>query len=246
MREEREDKLRSVIRQSQSDLCVVLENIFDPHNISAIVRTCDAVGIREVFAYYSEEYLDKRGLQIGKKTSAGAFKWMDVYLFDDMDECFERVRKRYKRILSTHLGSESKSLYDLDLCQPTALLFGNEDEGISEEALAKSDGNFVIPQMGFVESLNISVAVAVSLYEASRQRSEKGMYDENPVLDDAQQDLLFQRWSEMLNKPSWHRQFAIPVSKESPELLPIYVERKEHKPRKRRGRKRPGQRIQRN
>lgn len=221
----REQKIRSVIRQSQPDLTVVLENIFDPLNISAVLRSCDAVGVREVFAVYTKNYLDKRGLVLGKKTSAGAFKWVDVYLFDDLDECFRRVKARYGRILSTGLNQQSTSLFELDLSQPTALLFGNEDEGISAEALALSDGNFNIPQAGFTESLNISVACAVSLFEARRQRAEQGYYTEKSKLNEEQQQQLYERWSAMLKEKNWSRQQAISVSKDSAPLLPIYVKR---------------------
>ncbi|MGI9161008.1 MAG: TrmH family RNA methyltransferase, partial [Saprospiraceae bacterium] len=234
MRSEREQKIRSVIRQSQSDLTVILENINDPLNISAVLRSCDAVGIREVFAVYTEKYLDKRGLRLGKRTSGGAFRWIDVYVFEDLATCFERVRQRYSRILATALGAQSDSLYALDLTQPTALLFGNEDEGVSAAALALADGNFIIPQSGFAESLNISVACAVSLFEARRQRAQKGFYDTHPQLTADQQEQLFLRWNNMLKNPSWHRQAAIPVGGESPPLLPFYTERIEQNPKNQR------------
>lgn len=230
MRKKREQRIREVIRQSQPDLTVVLENIFDPLNISAVLRSCDAVGVREIFVIYTPEYLKKRNLKVGKKTSGGAFKWMDIYVFHDLEECFKRVRERYERVLVTRLGEESKSLYELDLAKPTALLFGNEDEGVSDEALAMADGNFLIPQVGFTESLNISVACAVSLYEARRQRAAKGFYDENPRFSPDQQEQLFQRWEKMLMGKSWPRRFAIPVSKDSAPLLPVFVERDEHVP----------------
>jgi tRNA (guanosine-2'-O-)-methyltransferase len=230
MKPERIEKIKSVIRQSQPDLTVILENIFDPLNISAVLRSCDAVGIREVFVVYTKAYLDKRGLVLGKRTSGGTFKWMDVYVFEDLEECFHRVRQRYGRILSTGLGQGSSSLYDLDLSEPVALLFGNEDEGVSAEAQAMTDGNFQIPQVGFAESLNISVACAVTLFEARRQRAAKGCYDANPKLNPAQQEQLFLRWSAMLKNKSWHRQFAIPVSKDSAPLLPVFVERSEQLP----------------
>lgn len=225
MNASREQKIRSVIRQSQPDLTVVLENIFDPLNISAVLRSCDAVGVREVFVVYTKAYLDKRGLVLGKKTSGGAFKWIDVYFFDSVEECFRRVRERYGRILATHLGEESRSLYELDLAQPTALLFGNEDEGVSAEALALADGNFTIPQAGFAESLNISVACAVTLFEARRQRESQGFYGENPLLTPGQQEQLFQRWSAMLKEKSHLQQQAVPVGKDSAPLPPVWVER---------------------
>lgn len=230
MNPKREQKLRQVIRCSQPDLTVILENVFDPLNISAVLRSCDAVGVREIFIVYTVDYLKKRGLKLGKKTSGGAFKWIDFYVFNDLEECFRRVRERYGRILATRLGETSSSLYELDLSQPTALLFGNEDEGVTAEALALADGNFLIPQAGFTESLNISVACAVALFEAQRQRRAKGYYDEHPRFGPEQQELLFRRWENMLVGKSWPQRYAIPVTKESAPLLPVFVEREEHVP----------------
>jgi len=228
MNSSREQKIRSVIRQSQPDLTVVLENIFDPLNISAVLRSCDAVGVREVFVIYTKKYLDKRGLILGKRTSGGTFKWIDVYVFDDLEECFKRVRERYGRIISTSLaggGGQSDSVYDLDLNQPTALLFGNEDEGVSPEALALCDGNFTIPQVGFAESLNISVACAVTLFEARRAAGEQGFYGEKSKFSEAEQSQLFERWQAMLKEKSWQQQQAIVVDKDTETILPVYVQR---------------------
>ncbi len=230
MNPSREQRIREVIRRSQPDLTVVLENVHDPLNISAVMRSCDAVGVREVFVVYTARYLQQRRLKLGKKTSGGAFKWIDVYLFEDLEECFRRVRERYGRILTTHLGEQSTSLYDLDLTMPTALVFGNEEEGVSAEAVAMADGNFLIPQVGFTESLNISVACAVSLFEARRQRALAGYYDDKPRLSPEQQEMLFQRWKNMLSGKSWPRRHAIPVSKDAPPILPIYFEREEYVP----------------
>lgn len=225
MNPSREHKILSVIRQSQPDLTVVLENIFDPLNISAVLRSCDAVGVREVFVVYTKKYLDKRGLILGKRTSGGTFKWIDVYVFEDLEECFRRVRERYGRVLATSLGEQSESVYALDLTQPTALLYGNEDEGVSAEALALCDGNFNIPQAGFAESLNISVACAVTLFEARRQREAQGFYSEKSKFSVAEQELLFDRWKAMLKEKSWHQQRTIEVDKNSEALLPIYAQR---------------------
>lgn len=231
MNTSREQKIRSVIRQSQPDLTVVLENIFDPLNISAVLRSCDAVGIREVFVVYTRQYLDKRGLVLGKRTSGGTFKWIDVYFFDDLEECAKRVKERYVRILATlPPGDEVRGLYKHDLTQPTALMFGNEDEGISAEALALSDGCFTIPQAGFAESLNISVACAVSLFEAKRQRMALGFYDEHPRLSPEQQEQLFERWKVMLKSGKNHQK-PVMVSKDSGPLLPVYIRRKDEAPR---------------
>ncbi len=231
MQPTREQKLRSVIRQSQPDLTVVLENIFDPLNISAVLRSCDAVGVREVFVLYTRQYLDKRGLVLGKRTSGGTFKWIDVYVFEEVEECFRRVRERYGRILATLPPGEGvRALYDHDLSRPTALLFGNEDEGVSAEALAMADGCFTIPQSGFAESLNISVACAVTLFEARRQRTAKGFYDHNPRLTAEQQEQLFERWTSMLKSDKNHQKPVV-VGKDSEPLLPVYIRRKDEVPR---------------
>jgi tRNA (guanosine-2'-O-)-methyltransferase len=235
----REQKIRLAARNTQPDLTVVLENIFDSLNISAVMRSCDAVGIREIFVVYTQDYLTRRGLILGKKTSAGTFKWIDVYVFDNLTDCFARVRERYGRILATHLGEQSQSLFALDLAQPTALLFGNEDEGVSPEALAMSDGNFTIPQMGFAESLNISVACAVTLYEAYRQRAQQGAYDDRPKLNNTQQEQLFERWVAMLREKNANHQLAIPIDSDSPPIPPVFVTRDPDAPEKAPGRPLP-------
>ena len=106
----------------------------------------------------------------------GTQKWIDVHLYTDLPDCMERVRNDYQSLFSTHLGEDSKSIYELDLSKSVALLFGNEHYGLSEDILQYSDGNFLIPQYGMAKSLNISVACAVSLYEALRQREIKDRY----------------------------------------------------------------------
>lgn len=186
----RRDKLEGVASRRQGDLTVVLENVHDPHNIGAVMRSCDSVGIREVFVLYTEPHLNKDRLPLGNRTAAGAQKWVDVRFFTETKACFEAVRERYQTILCTRLGESAKNLYDLDLSVSLALVFGNERDGVSDEALAYSDGNFIIPQMGMAGSLNISVACAVTLYEAFRQRREKGYYENNPTLTDTEKMLL--------------------------------------------------------
>lgn len=191
MKPEREKRLRDVAYRRQPDLTVILENVHDQHNIGAVLRSCDSVGIREIFVLYSEPDITIKNVKLGKRTSAGTRKWVDVHFFTDTAACFEQVRARYDRILATHLDQEAKSLYELDLTQSTALLFGNEHEGISAEALAHADANFIIPQCGMARSLNISVACAVTLYEAYRQRNTRDFYGEqNPASIDEREALF--------------------------------------------------------
>ena len=195
MTEDRINRFRNVVRQRQSNLTVILENVHDHHNIGAVLRTCDSVGIKEVFVLYTEPQLDQEHLTLGARASSGARKWIDVNFYTKHQPCFEHVRKNYDLIFATHLDQDAKSLYDLDLTKSVALLFGNEHDGVSQEALKYCDGNFIIPQAGMVQSLNISVACAVSIYEAKRQRIKKGYYDTNPTLSPEEQESLFKNYA---------------------------------------------------
>jgi len=126
---------------------------------------------------YTDPRLKSRGITVGHKSSSGARQWVDVNYYEDVITCVNHVRSKYDAIYGTHLSEESVSLYDLVLTKSVALAFGNEHAGMSSELLSHLDANFTIPQHGFVQSLNISVACAVSLYEAQRQRLGKQMYD---------------------------------------------------------------------
>jgi len=174
MTPERKDRLQTVLDKRQDNLTVVLENVFDPHNISAVMRTCDAVGVQDVYILNTKIARHKKW---GAKSSSSAAKWLSVHQFDKAENCFAELRKKYKLILTTHLAGNSVSLYDIDFTGPVALVFGNEHEGVSEEIRNLADGNFIIPQTGIIKSLNISVACAVSLYEAFRQKNKAGHYD---------------------------------------------------------------------
>ncbi len=190
MNPRRAEKFRRVVSQRQTNLTVIMENVHDTHNIGAVLRSCDSVGVCEIFVLNTEPELIRKQVKIGKRTSMGTRRWVDVHLYTDAADCFKHVRSRYNTILATHLTKSAKSLYELDLTQSIALLFGNERDGLSTEALSYADGNFTIPQWGMAESLNISVACAVTLYEASRQRQINGFYTDNPTLNSESEQAL--------------------------------------------------------
>jgi len=205
MTPERKQRLQEVAARRQNTLAVVLENVHDPHNIGAVLRSCDSVGVQEVFILYTEDHLDEERIELGSRTSSGARKWLDIHLYRDVDACFEAVKSRYEHLWATHLGESAKSLYELDLTQSVALLFGNEHDGLSQQALGHATGNFLIPQVGMVQSLNISVACAVSLYEASRQRHTAGMYGKNSPLSPAQLEELTESYLERSDQKEWNK-----------------------------------------
>lgn len=178
--EDRIEKLLKTVSKRQFDMTVVLENVFDPHNIGAVMRSCEAVGISDIYVIQSmpHETTDlSKEISVGKHASSGVKKWVAVHFYDNVDSCISAVKSKYKRILTTAIHVDSVSLYDLDLVDSFALVFGNEADGISDEMRSKCDGNFVIPMYGLVESLNISVACSVSIFEAMRQRIAAGKYE---------------------------------------------------------------------
>lgn len=190
MTPERSKKLLSVLHKRQPALTVVLENVFDPHNISAVMRTCDAVGIQDIYILNTRIPPHKKW---GAKSSSSAHKWLTIHQFADAQLCFTELRKKYKLILTTHLSSDAISLYEINFTNSIALVFGNEHDGVSEDIRALADGNFIIPQVGIIQSLNISVACAVSLYEAFRQKNIAGHYN-TKQLSNNQFEQLKKEW----------------------------------------------------
>lgn len=190
--EARIERLKQVIDKRTDTLTVILENVHDPHNLSAVARSCDAVGILEICLLYHGEQEPRR---LEKISSASASKWLEVKYFYSVEQCFEYVRNKGMKIYTTAIGREAVDLYSVDFKEPTAIVFGNEHTGVSELAYKLSDGNIIIPQVGMVKSLNISVACAVTLYEAFRQRLMAGFYD-SPQLNPELRNSLLIKWAE--------------------------------------------------
>jgi tRNA (guanosine-2'-O-)-methyltransferase len=166
-----------------------MENIHDPHNVSAIFRTCDSVGVVGVELLYTIEKFPR----IGKKSSSSANKWLTRRKHKSVDACFVQLRKEGFSILATRPDEGSRSVFDLDLTRPTAFVLGNESRGVSDEAAEKADFCVRIPMVGMIESLNVSVAAAVCLYEAYRQRAAGAGYAA-PSLSDEDRQAILEEW----------------------------------------------------
>lgn len=185
------ERLRTALERRQTDLHLVLENVHDPHNVSAVLRTCDAIGIDTVHLVYSEGKFPR----LSKASSTGALKWLELISHNSIDDCYRQLRQEGCAIISTYLGPDTRDLYAIDYRLPTAIVFGNENKGISEEAMKGSDATISIPMVGLVTSLNISVACAVTLYEAFRQRRAAGLYD-HPTMTPEAIDQRLVEWAE--------------------------------------------------
>lgn len=164
--ERRIQKIKRILNFRQTDLTVVCENIHDPHNVSAILRSCDAVGIDTVQLIYNEEIFPK----LGKKSSASAKKWLTIKRFKNYPELRKSLKNQQMTIYATYVDPAAHSIYDIDWTGPSAIIMGNEHRGVSAEAREIADQLITIPMFGMIESLNVSVATAVILYEACRQR----------------------------------------------------------------------------
>lgn len=190
MTPQRFDRLTSVLHHRQPDLTVILENVFDPHNVSAVLRTCDAVGIQDVYILNNRIPPHKKW---GYKSSSTAAEWLTVHQFTDAETCFKEIRKRYAKVYTSYLGETSHNIYKMNLAESIALVFGNETYGVSDDIRKFADGDFIIPQVGIIKSLNISVACAVTLYEAFRQKKEKSHYDK-ARLSKTEMEILEEKW----------------------------------------------------
>ncbi|MDX9923698.1 MAG: TrmH family RNA methyltransferase [Ignavibacteriaceae bacterium] len=187
--ENRINKIKRTLCLRQESLRIVLENIHDPHNVSAIFRSCDATGVPKISLIYTNEVFPK----ISRTSSASAKKWVYSERFETVKGCFEDLKSQGFSVLASSLKNDSKNLYSLNLTKKVALVFGNEHRGISEEVEEQADGLFYIPMNGMIQSLNVSVATAVTLYEALRQRTEAGMYEE-PSYPNEKLESLIDEW----------------------------------------------------
>ena len=175
---ERYQKISAMLAKRQGDLSVLAENVHKPHNLSAILRSCDAVGIGTVHAVNPTG-----GVPTYNETSASADKWVELQVHASLGEARAALGK--VQLLAAHFSDEARDYRAVDYTKPTCILLGNEKHGVSAEAAELADAHIIIPMLGMVQSLNVSVAAAVILFEAQRQRLEAGLYD-TPQLNEAE------------------------------------------------------------
>jgi tRNA (guanosine-2'-O-)-methyltransferase len=185
---ERGNRIKDVLSKRQPDLTVLLERVHKPHNLSAILRSCDAVGVLEAHAVSLEGRVPTFS-----DTSASAEKWVPLITHADTPTAFKYLRSRGFQIVATHLSERAQDYRTVDYTRSTCVLLGAERWGVSDEAAQDADANIIIPMRGMVQSLNVSVAAAVILFEAARQRAEAGFYDA-PRLEPATSQRLGYEW----------------------------------------------------
>ncbi|MDP3794161.1 MAG: RNA methyltransferase [Candidatus Uhrbacteria bacterium] len=175
----RKKRIESVLAKRQQDLMVIIENVDDPHNVGAILRSCDAFGVGEVHLLYPPDKGEKGGFrgprlsELRSKAAASALKWLRVTKWDSTEKLVRTLKHKNIKIAVTTLTGRAKDPINVDLTQPIAIVIGNEHDGVSKEMMKAADYYLKIPMRGFVESFNVSVAAALLLYEASRQRDRR-------------------------------------------------------------------------
>ncbi|EKO3486101.1 tRNA (guanosine(18)-2'-O)-methyltransferase TrmH [Vibrio fluvialis] len=204
---DRYSRIQEVLKARQTDLTVCLEEVHKPNNVSAVIRTADAVGLHKIHAIWPNEQM--RTLT---HTSAGARNWVELQTHDSTLEAIQHLKDQGMQVLVTNLSDDAVDFRDIDYTKPTAIILGSEKVGISKQALALADKDIVIPMVGMVQSLNVSVAGALILYEAQRQRQQAGMYerDESPLPAEIINRILFERGHPVLAKVAKRKKLDYP------------------------------------
>ena len=192
---ERFEKMKRVLLYRQNTLRVFMDYVYSHHNLSAIVRTCDAVNVGKLY------YRHQKEIKLNKEVALGAHKWIFTEYVEDIEKFYKDIKAKGYQVLVTLLSKDAVDFSKVDYTKPTLVVLGNEVDGVSETSLKYADKNIIIPIYGMTQSLNVSVANAVILYEAQRQRMLKGMYDK-PSLSDEMIEKTLKKWAyyDIVNK----------------------------------------------
>jgi len=186
MTPERITKLRAALRCRQLDLTVLMEGVHKVHNLAAIGRSSEAVGVHRIHA------VSDKPIKLTQDAACGVGKFLKVVTHKTVQEGVAELKSQGFAIYAAHMAEDGLDYRDLDCTQPLALMMGSELKGVSEEALALCDGSVHIPMLGVVGSLNVSVAAALLLFEAKSQRRRAGMYETQKISDEEHDRLLFE------------------------------------------------------
>ena len=169
---ERLEKIKACLNRRQPDLAVITDHMHKPHNVSAVMRTCDATGVFSLHAVMPED----ESFRARSGIAMGSDKWLELSVYSRIEVAMQSLKDQGFNIVAVHKSSRSGNFREIDYCQKTAVLFGAELFGVSDAAAALADEHVSIPMQGMVESYNVSVAAAIVLTEAQRQRELAGFY----------------------------------------------------------------------
>lgn len=187
MTPERLQRINQMLDHRQPDLTVCMEGVHKNHNLAAVVRTCDAIGVSDVHAVWKNEQM-----RVSGGSAAGSQNWVNVHNYSQTKDAIGELKKQGMQVLVTNLSESAIDFREVDYTKPTAIILGQEKFGASATALELADQDIIIPMVGMVQSLNVSVACSVVLYEAQRQRQLAGMYDKATINEAERQRILFE------------------------------------------------------
>ena len=203
-----------VLRYRQPDLTILAESVHKPHNLSAMLRSCDAVGVGAAHAV-----APTGGVATFNETSASAEKWVRLHVHPSLDDAYRVLKEQDMQLLAAHFAAGARDYRDVDYTKPTCILLGNEKDGVSPQAASLADAHIIIPMFGMVPSLNVSVATAVVLFEAQRQRRAAGLFDTPRLDDEAMMTQAFRLLYPRLARTYDERGFPYPALDEEGNLL---------------------------
>ena len=212
---ERYQRIQQVLKSRQTDLTFCLEEVHKPNNVSAVIRSADATAIHKIHAVWPN------AMRTLSHTSAGARNWVEVETHDTINDAVSVLKQQNMQVLVTNLSETAVDFRDIDYTKPTAIILGGEKMGASEQAKHLADQDIIIPMLGMVQSLNVSVASAVIMYEAQRQRQAAGLYDNpaNPIAENTVQKVLFERGHPVLAKVAKRKGLPYPLIDEQGEVI---------------------------
>lgn len=187
MTPERFQKIKNILNKRQPDLTVVMDNVHKPHNLAAIIRSCDSVGIGDIYCVSKHE-----NIGVNLKPASGANHWVNLHIQASIQSTILTLKKKSFSIYAANNSTSAMDFRKIDYTKPTAIVLGAELDGQSQETLENVDGEINVPMQGMVESLNVSVATAVILFEAQRQRLKAGMYESSRLKKDVFEKRLFE------------------------------------------------------
>ena len=212
----RYQKIKAVLDKRQIDLTLCLDEVHKHHNLSAIVRSADAVGIHHIHSVWPEG-----GKRLTSSTSGGSKNWTENHIHHTVEDALATIRSRTPnvQILATHFSEQAVDFRAIDYTRPTAIILGQEKFGISDQALALADQHIIIPMVGMVQSLNVSVAAAIILYEAQKQRQDAGLYQQGNLPDSIKHRLLFEGCHDKIAKQCQAKGIDYPPLDEQGEII---------------------------
>ncbi|MDO6774092.1 tRNA (guanosine(18)-2'-O)-methyltransferase TrmH [Shewanella sp. 3_MG-2023] len=206
MSPERLARINQMLDNRQVDLTVCLDKVHKSQNIAAVVRTADSVGIHQIHAVMPDN-----SLWVSGNTASGSQQWVNTVNHRNFDDANKQFKAQKMQVLATTFSDTAVDFREIDYTRPTAIIMGNERDGVSPEAIEAADQHIIIPMIGMVQSLNVSVAAALVMYEAQRQRQQANMYGSRQLDHSYCQTMLFEQGHPIFAKACRRKNIPYPA-----------------------------------